>query len=209
MKRILPFTTGSVLRMRKIYVAGFIGILLALVAICPAVAISPVTTAVQGGSYGSAMLHAYSSQGNYFSNAALVKSEQGRFVGSTHSYTLQTPASRFSIFAPYSRFTTGNPPTYTESDNGKTFTVARGQVVIIRLGENPSTGYRWEPSVSAGIQVTDDTFERSTSGALGAGGVRVWTLSITGTGDQHFNAEYKRSWEPGYEGSYSINFIVA
>ncbi len=44
---------------------------------------------------------------------------------------------------------------------------------------------------------------------MGAGGIHTWTLQVTGTGDQHFNADYKRSWETGSEDSYSVQFVVS
>jgi len=179
--------------MKKIYYISFIGILLSLAVISPVVAISPVMT-----------LHS-----NYFNSATLHNPGQVGFAGSADMFTLVKPATSYSRFASYTHITTGNTRTFTDSDSGKTVTVTRGQVVKIQLNENPTTGYRWEPSLSSGIQITDDTYAASTSGRMGAGGIHTWTLRISGTGDQRFDASYKRSWEPGSEGTYSIQFVVA
>ena len=69
---------------------------------------------------------------------------------------------------------------------------------MLRLPENPTTGYRWELSVSAGLSVVDDTYVSSdTSGRLmGAGGNRVWKIAVSGKGTRSVRAVYRRSWEP-------------
>ncbi|MEI7434696.1 MAG: protease inhibitor I42 family protein [Methanomicrobiales archaeon] len=179
--------------MKKIYYVSLIGILLSLVAISPVIAISPVAT----------------THTNYYSSSALLHPEQGRFIRSADVFTPVKSVSSYSRFASYTRISTGTTRRFTESDNGKTVTVTKGQVVKIQLNENPSTGYRWEPSVSSGIQITDDTYAASTSGRMGAGGIHTWTMRITGTGTQHFGADYKRSWETGSADNYSIQFVVA
>ncbi len=179
--------------MRKIYFICFIGILLSLAAISPVIAISPVTN----------------SHSNYFNSAALHYPGQNRFAGSADMFTLVKPATTYSRFSSYTRISAGNTQTFTERDAGKTVTVTKGEVVNIQLNENPTTGYRWEPSWSPGIQVTGDTYAASSSGRMGAGGIHTWTLRITGTGTQHFDASYKRSWESGSEDTYSIQFVVA
>jgi predicted secreted protein len=193
--------------MKKIMYISFIGILLSLVAISPVIAFSPTATTVQGESYSTALSHANSS--HYFSSAALVRPENSRFTGSSEIFTPVKPVTSYSRFASYTQSATGKTLTFTESDNGKTLTVTKGQVVKVQLNENPTTGYRWEPSVSSGIQITNDSYAASTSGRMGAGGIHTWTLRITGTGNQHFDADYKRSWETGSADNYSIHFVVA
>lgn len=200
---------------------SFIGILLTLVAISPVIAISPVTFAVQNGSYGVALSHTQSAPdlvlpdrnvvtagNNSFFFTTPVKPVQGRFAWLVNNFTPVKPLSPSNRFAFYNQIATVNTRTYTENDNGKTITATKGQVVKVKLSENPTTGYRWEPSVSSGIEVTDDTYTRSTPWAIGSGGTRTWTLKFTGTGGLYFNADYKRSWEPGSVHSYSLHFVV-
>ena len=180
--------------MRKIYYIGLIGILLSLVAISPVIAFSPVTTNVAGDSHSMTVSQVYGSHGRYIGSSAILNSVR--------------PVSPYNRLASHTLPVPGKTSTFTESDNGKTISVTRGQVVKVQLDENPTTGYRWATSISSGIQVTGDTYAASTSGRMGAGGVHTWTLKITGTGDQHFDADYKRSWEPGSADSYSIHFVV-
>jgi len=184
----------SVILMRKIYLVGLIAIMLTMVTISPVMAILPVTTNVQSASYGTVVNHTYSLH--------------GRFVGLAAIVTPVKALSSYSRFSSYTQPVTSKTTTFTESDNGKTVTLTKGQVVKIQLDENPTTGYRWEPSVSSGIEITDDTYTASTSGRMGAGGTHTWTLKITGTGNQNFDANYKRSWETGSADSYSIQFAV-
>jgi len=54
-------------------------------------------------------------------------------------------------------------------------TVARGQQVVVRLPENPTTGYRWEPP--ADVEVVSDEFHPAAGTGIGAGGERVFTLA--------------------------------
>jgi inhibitor of cysteine peptidase len=63
--------------------------------------------------------------------------------------------------------------TITEADAGRTVSVTPGQHLVLRLPENPTTGYRW--SVPAGVSVVSDTYEAGGTQA-GAGGQRVLTL---------------------------------
>ncbi|MCX6698765.1 MAG: protease inhibitor I42 family protein [Methanomicrobiales archaeon] len=201
---------------------SFIGILLTLVAISPVIAISPVTGAVQNGSFGIALSHTQSAivpihpdrnvvtaGNNSFFFTMPEKPVKNRFFWLVNNFTPVKTISPGNSFAFYNQIATGNTRTYTENDNGKTMTVAKGQVVKVRLSENPTTGYRWEPSVSSGIEVAGDTYTRSTPNAIGSGGTRTWTLKFNGTGSQTFDADYKRSWEPGSVDSYSLHFVVA
>jgi predicted secreted protein len=178
--------------MKKIHYFSLIGILLSLVVISPVIAISPVTTS-----------H------NNLSSAILFHPSQGRFAGSAEIFAQVKPVLSYHRLTSFSHLGTGSTRMFTESDNGKTVTVTKGQVVKIQLNENPTTGYRWEPSVSSGIQITDDTYTASTSGRMGAGGIHTWTLKFIGTGNQHFDADNKRSWETEAVDNYSVQFTVS
>jgi|GEM_PF-3988441 len=104
---------------------------------------------------------------------------------------------------------------FTADDNGRTFTLSRGQVVLVQLDTNPSTGFRWIPTVSSGISIIKDSYQQSDNNrfstrgpVVGAGGIRTWILKMTSTGDQQFSAEYKQPWMPGAGEIYTIHFMV-
>ena len=85
------------------------------------------------------------------------------------------------------------PIQLNQADNGRTVTVAAGQQVVVRLPENPTTGYRWEPP--AGIEVVADEYNSPGGTAVGASGERVFTLAAFATGEARF--ELRRSWGSG------------
>ncbi len=89
--------------------------------------------------------------------------------------------------------------TVTNSDRGKTVTLKAGQSLILRLNENPTTGYRWMIPVFDAqlIQLTDDRFEPTVTAnkpIMGAGGQRILVLQANRPGTIHLNLENKQSW---------------
>jgi inhibitor of cysteine peptidase len=96
------------------------------------------------------------------------------------------------------------------SGNATTLGMDKGTVFTIRLDENPTTGYSWNASATAGLTVLNSTYIGSGSGLAGAGGVHEWKIQATGTGAQEFSATYERPWEKfGNETQYHIIINVA
>ena len=105
----------------------------------------------------------------------------------------------------------------TDADNNKTITVTRGQGILVKLGSNPTTGYKWT------VASTDRTFgypsaEKffpSGSGAVGSGGLQRFTWKTTSplnmVGSHTVKLEYKRSWEgnapPAKTFTFTVNII--
>lgn len=86
----------------------------------------------------------------------------------------------------------------TDADNGKTITVTEGQNVIVKLGSNPTTGYRWEvASTDRRIGYPKETFVKNTDGAVGSGGTQKFTWKTQGglsmVGMHHIKLDYKRA----------------
>jgi inhibitor of cysteine peptidase len=81
-----------------------------------------------------------------------------------------------------------------QTDDGRTVTVAPGQQVVLRLPENPTTGYRWEPP--ADVEVVSDEFRPAGGTGIGAGGERVFILAArASTGEARF--ALTRPWGGG------------
>jgi inhibitor of cysteine peptidase len=101
-------------------------------------------------------------------------------------------------------------PVYNESDNGKTETLALGAQFMVKLNENPTTGYSWNISVTDGLKITNDTFIPPTSGLMGAGGVHTWSVLTTKAGLQEFAGIYMQPWEnkTGNETTYMLKVNV-
>ncbi len=111
---------------------------------------------------------------------------------------------------------TDNHKTITEADNGNTIHIKEGQTFIIKLNENPSTGYSWELSLSKGLGLLSDKYnspESSKKGGkfvIGAAGYHSWEIKAVAKGSQQVNGIYKRSWEPetDEEKTFKLNVVV-
>ena len=80
---------------------------------------------------------------------------------------------------------------------------------MIRLDENPTTGFGWNESVTSGLTIVDSKYIPG-GNMPGAGGIHEWTIRADGKGQQQFSAIYRRSWEPitGNESKYVLNLSV-
>jgi inhibitor of cysteine peptidase len=75
-------------------------------------------------------------------------------------------------------------------------TVRVGQELVIRLSENPSTGYSWElrQSGSGGLRLVENRFEPGGAG-VGAAGQRVVRLIGERVGSVQIEMLERRPWE--------------
>ena len=102
---------------------------------------------------------------------------------------------------------------YNETNNGETINGLRaGDVVTIRLPENPTTGFSWNTTLSSGIMLLNSTYIRDPvpAGVAGSGGTHVWTLLLKQSGTQTFHGVYKQPWMPASENdlTYDLTFNV-
>jgi len=107
------------------------------------------------------------------------------------------------------------PPTsfvFNETANGTVAEVPVGSNVTIQLAENPTTGYQWNATASAGLKLLEDNFlsSNTTEPMVGAGGIREWVYEAETVGNATFDAVYMRSWEPvtGNESSFGMAFTI-
>jgi inhibitor of cysteine peptidase len=86
--------------------------------------------------------------------------------------------------------------TLRAADNGRTIDVPEGTEVLIRLEENPTTGYRWTFDQDGDAAPPSGSDVASAPGAaVGAGGTRVFTVTARQPGDVHFKFKLRREWE--------------
>jgi inhibitor of cysteine peptidase len=87
--------------------------------------------------------------------------------------------------------------TLTEVDNGKSIAVQVGQKVILRLNENPTTGFRW--AVDTGnneiIELHSSEYIRAPGSAVGGGGQRVFVFEAKRSGSVRLLLKLWREWE--------------
>ena len=102
------------------------------------------------------------------------------------------------------------PAVYTEADSGTTVQANVGDVLTLRLAENPSTGYVWALKLSAGLEQKTDSFIQPSAspGLVGAPGQREWTIAATTAGTQTIEAVYKRPWEDKSTGERTFTLTV-
>jgi inhibitor of cysteine peptidase len=86
--------------------------------------------------------------------------------------------------------------TLTDADNGQTIDVHVDDTLVLRLPENPSTGYRWtfDALDPAAVNAQDGEHTNS-SGAVGGGGETTWTLTPKAPGTTHLALKLWRHWE--------------
>ena len=84
------------------------------------------------------------------------------------------------------------PINVTASDNGAKITPAPGQTVVIRLPENPTTGYSWQ--ILQGTALSGANFSAAAAEAAGAAGERVFTV-VAGESPATLRFGLSRPWE--------------
>src|SRR5690242_13406820 len=83
------------------------------------------------------------------------------------------------------------------SFDGRTVRAAPGDVLVVRLAENRTAGYRWRV-VEAGAPVcrlVEDAYEPGGPG-LGAAGSRRHAFEVAAPGAARIVLAYGRGWEP-------------
>jgi inhibitor of cysteine peptidase len=87
------------------------------------------------------------------------------------------------------------------ADDGSQVSLAKGQVLVVTLESNPTTGYSWEVVGLDGAflrQVGEAEFQAQ-SDLIGAGGVEILRFEAAATGQVDLKMVYHRPWEKGVE----------
>ncbi|NBD33988.1 MAG: hypothetical protein GVY17_13735 [Cyanobacteria bacterium] len=89
-----------------------------------------------------------------------------------------------------------SPLMMTEADQGKTFTVSSGNLIMIKLAENPTTGYRWAitPSDPDVVALQSSEFSLAKNAGIGSGGERRFVLQAKAPGRVTLQLKKLRSW---------------
>jgi predicted secreted protein len=83
----------------------------------------------------------------------------------------------------------------TESDVPGVHALGVGEELVLRLEENPTTGFRWQPAdLPDGVTVVDDGFVPPTAARPGQGGVHTFRVRPTAPGDYRVAIALARSW---------------
>ena len=86
----------------------------------------------------------------------------------------------------------------TQADQGKTIEAHQGDVILLRLEENLTTGYEWETETMAGavLETVESTYVQEQGKLMGRGGTRVVRFKAEASGNQEVHLKLRRSWEP-------------
>ena len=84
----------------------------------------------------------------------------------------------------------------TQTQSGICVSAAPEDVIVIRLAEHPTTGYRWQVENAAGLVLTGDDFTLSSS-APGTGGERTFRFAVQQSGTGRIALSLRRPWEAG------------
>lgn len=84
----------------------------------------------------------------------------------------------------------------TEHHSDGLVEVRAGDIVAIRLPENPATGFRWDVDVVEGpLQLVDERYELGDPRAVGGGGAHVFSLQADTPGQGAAELKHWREWE--------------
>jgi inhibitor of cysteine peptidase len=94
----------------------------------------------------------------------------------------------------------------TEDDDGREVALQPGDRVEVRVHENPTTGYRWQPTMDqpSAVELGTPRYEPSGS-APGASGIRIFPLVAAQTGRAVVEFQLRR---PGPDAPSRARIIV-
>jgi inhibitor of cysteine peptidase len=100
----------------------------------------------------------------------------------------------------------------SQADQGNTVEVQQGDLIVIQIDENPTTGYRWELG-SYGQQVVefvDSDYQSPTGAGMGGGGTRSFRFRASTAGRSTIQLRLRRSWEPedAFLETFDVNISV-
>ncbi len=103
--------------------------------------------------------------------------------------------------------------TLTASDSGGQIEVQTGDLIVIQLEGNPSTGYTWGPrdlDTSMFEMVGEPEFKSDNPDLVGSGGTLTLTFKTLKAGTATLNLVYHRPWETDVEplDTFSITITV-
>lgn len=118
------------------------------------------------------------------------------------------PAPRASTAAPADTLL---PMGLALKDDGRTVQLAPGQVVMVSLRANHTTGDRWVLADSArGVLAREGepSYDADSTSGVGAGGFETWRFRAAHAGRGAIVLEYRRSWEAGKRAETTVRYVI-
>jgi len=100
--------------------------------------------------------------------------------------------------------------TIDDQDDGGSVRLGIGQVLVVRLPANPTTGFTWAAAEMPGfLDPLGEPVFSPESDALGAGGIQEFRYAASERGEGTLTLEYARSWEDEpAEDEYAVTVTV-
>ena len=122
------------------------------------------------------------------------------------------PAKTFTvrIFAPPAA-QPGVTDYFTGKDSPGIFVTDVGATFAVVLGENPSTGYMWTMKLGPGLKLLTDDFvapSPSPSPLVGAGGQRIWVITIEQAGTTTLTGIYARPSDAATQSAADFSLTI-
>ncbi len=92
--------------------------------------------------------------------------------------------------------------------NGEIVTIPMGERIVVRLKENPTTGYTWNATAAKGLGIYSDNTIAPDTALIGAPGYHEWILSPQAVDTYTFKAVYYRPWEEPKATDDSFSMVV-
>jgi predicted secreted protein len=97
------------------------------------------------------------------------------------------------------------------AESGEEFDVAIGQIVVLRLDANHSTGYGWTRSDS-GVPIVkmvgNPFYIGAAAPAPGTNGTEIWLFVVGRKGQRKLELQYRRQWERDVAPTATVNYTV-
>jgi len=99
----------------------------------------------------------------------------------------------------------------TRADSDKCFEVSTGDTIIVRLKENPTTGFCWnvEKGSEDIISLMSSDFALNSSSGVGGGGQRVLVFEAKKSGSGRLRIKHWREWEGDESVKDHFNIAIA
>jgi len=104
--------------------------------------------------------------------------------------------------------------TVGENDNGSQVTLGPGQELVVRLGSNPSTGYRWQVEAIDEVSLQQVGMAQYTpvkpgeTPLPGQAGQETLRFQAVGPGEARLELTYRQPWEGGDSAERRFNLRV-
>ena len=96
----------------------------------------------------------------------------------------------------------------TAADDSRTVELTVGDVAVIELAENPTTGFRWSVEFDTPLALLTSDWTAS-SIAVGASGTRRFSFNATAAGTASVRAALRRSWQAESDATQRHSFAFS